>query len=74
MKKCRLISFLIDLALRLLLIDLHFFIATIQIGVCNLYLSREFYHTDIIFGMASVVHSDRVPHNNIIEQAQPIVA
>ena len=49
-------------------------IATIQIGVCILYLSREFYHTDIIFGMASVVHSDRVPHNNIIEQAQPIVA
>ena len=30
MKKCRLI---IDLALRLLFIDLHFFIATIQIGV-----------------------------------------
>ena len=26
---------LIDLALRLLLIDLHFLIATIQIGVCN---------------------------------------
>ena len=40
MKKCRLIKFFIDLALRLLFIDLHFFIATIQIGVivCNLYL------------------------------------
>ena len=33
MKKCRLIFFFIDLALRLLFIDLHFFIATIQIGV-----------------------------------------
>ena len=33
MKKCRLIFFFTDLALRLLFIDLHFFIATIQIGV-----------------------------------------